>query len=45
MERKQISLRLPKEMFERLEKEATRLGYSINTYIQMMIEKGMKEKK
>ena len=42
MERKQFSLRLTNEMFEKIEKDAVRRGMSINNYIVRLIEIGMK---
>lgn len=42
MERKQLSLRLTNEMFEKIEKDAVRRGMSINNYIVRLIEIGMK---
>lgn len=39
-DREQMTLRMPVEMKEKIDKEATRLGISSNAYILMLIDRG-----
>jgi len=40
MEREQITVRLPIKLLDELKKEASEKGYSFNSYLLFLIEKG-----